>query len=478
MAMNALARFGLLPMALYLASAASVVVVTGCAEQKPEVRLATLNELKALVPKELLNVPPEDKAAKARYEKLIALAKKIKPEDANRVTANWSALWQISKGGKTNVKVTEAEQIALVKRLWKTNPHLLSDLEAVLASGPLAVPSGLEMEDADSSRAQIDLTRMLAFSSESYVAASDFGMATRLVLLLYRLVDAMRSGSGSIFPYLATNIVMGISTSTTDLYAQSKFPAKDCSVILRSLQPAPKEDQNLVAAIKGEFLEYTLPDLASNKPKLTGAGSYDALETVKKAARKTQFAISNASVPLSKLDRTSYNELEQDANDVLRHIYQSNYKGPYKSMDLVTAIGNTLDAASPAKPPTPNTEDVRSALNRIHNSLGRLVVGQYTWDILPTLSCGWRAERDLTRILLASRVYRASHGGKLPPTVAGFVPILGAWPTNPFDGQPFTYLPKQEKVYGVGNDLTDHGGDLGNGIVSGKDAGISLQLTR
>lgn len=98
------------------------------------------------------------------------------------------------------------------------------------------------------------------------------------------------------------------------------------------------------------------------------------------------------------------------------------------------------------------------------------------YDLIPLISCSWRAKCDLTRILLASRVYRASHGGRLPASTDGFVPTLGAWPIDPFDGKPFKYLPRQEKVYGVREDLIDHGGDVGTGYPSGKDAGFSLRL--
>ena len=83
---------------------------------------------------------------------------------------------------------------------------------------------------------------------------------------------------------------------------------------------------------------------------------------------------------------------------------------------------------------------------------------------------------NATRVFLASRVYRAAHGGTLPATTAGFLPLVGAWPQDPYNGKPMIYNAKTEKVYSVGENLVDDGGDFGIDLSKSLDIGISLKL--
>jgi hypothetical protein len=64
----------------------------------------------------------------------------------------------------------------------------------------------------------------------------------------------------------------------------------------------------------------------------------------------------------------------------------------------------------------------------------------------------------------------------LPANVGEFVPLLGAWPQDPFNGKSMIYLPKKAIVYCVGPDLTDDGGAIATIPSKGKDFGISLEL--
>jgi hypothetical protein len=187
-------------------------------------------------------------------------------------------------------------------------------------------------------------------------------------------------------------------------------------------------------------------------------------------------AMLNVRKPFNKVDNSYFGQLQRDANEILKQALQRDYQGPYKELELRTVWSRTLDQVNPSNTPTANSASLRSSLKNIHNCLGRMQLGELPYDTLPSISSSWRVTRDLTRILLASRIYRAAHRGKLPDSTLGFVPILGGWPIDAYNGKPFIYLPKQEKVYGVGQDLVDHGGDVHNNNPYGKDAGISLKM--
>jgi len=115
-------------------------------------------------------------------------------------------------------------------------------------------------------------------------------------------------------------------------------------------------------------------------------------------------------------------------------------------------------------------------MNNTPNSIGRgLVDSGYTGNGSLQASCRWRAIRDATRVLLASILYRSAHGGKLPATTDGFLPYLGAWPQDPYNGNPMIYRPSTEKVYAVGENLKDDGGDVGTTLSKTLDVGLSLK---
>ena len=112
------------------------------------------------------------------------------------------------------------------------------------------------------------------------------------------------------------------------------------------------------------------------------------------------------------------------------------------------------------------------------NSIGRELIQTlaHSGESPVLTSCEWRTIHDVARALLASRIYRASHGGKIPSSSAGLVPILGAWPQDPFNGKPMVYNAKDEVVYSTGKDLSDGGGKALGISIDDSDIGVSLKL--
>ena len=75
--------------------------------------------------------------------------------------------------------------------------------------------------------------------------------------------------------------------------------------------------------------------------------------------------------------------------------------------------------------------------------------------------CSYRASRNQTRVLLATRLYRYDHAGQLPLTLADLVPkYLPTLPIDPFNGKSMLYDAKKQVVYIVGRDLTDCHGNI------------------
>ena len=112
-----------------------------------------------------------------------------------------------------------------------------------------------------------------------------------------------------------------------------------------------------------------------------------------------------------------------------------------------------------------------------HNTLGRQLIASFAHSKFWVEDrCELRAQWDQTRVLLASRIYSSSHGGRLPSSTSGFLSILGAWPTDPFSGSPMIYNPEKGVVYSVGKSLVDHGGDVESKHGhSATDLGLSLR---
>jgi len=73
------------------------------------------------------------------------------------------------------------------------------------------------------------------------------------------------------------------------------------------------------------------------------------------------------------------------------------------------------------------------------------------------------AEVEMTRVLIAIRLYWLDHG-KLPATLNDLAPgYLKSVPLDPYDGKPLRYSPTNKIIYSVGRDLMDKGGDFSFG---------------
>lgn len=115
--------------------------------------------------------------------------------------------------------------------------------------------------------------------------------------------------------------------------------------------------------------------------------------------------------------------------------------------------------------PMPNNEGMRILLR---NAGGRKVLCLFDepYQFVREKYFANRALHDLTRVALALRVYQLEHEGRRPATLAELAPgILPAVPADPFDGKALRYDDASGKVWSVGADLKDGGGDKENDLV-------------
>ena len=318
--------------------------------------------------------------------------------------------------------------------------------------------------------------RLLVFSAVSYGASGDSKSATNLIVLSFRLADRLGTANCGLEDYLSNLAVTGLTDCLRPVYEKASFPTQSCAEILKVFPPL-RTDLDCPAAIRTDFYSQVLPSLTSDLPKTTGAGTYNAVKTAKTAAETALSTIANVQKPFSEVNNSALDDLELDANVVLKLMDQDKFQGPYKGQKLREKWQEILDQVAPGKPSTPESDRLRESLNKIHNSLGRMKLLNCSYQNLPLYICGYRLTRDFARIYLASRIYRGTHGGKLPDSTAGFVPILGSWPNDPFDGKPYIYQPKEQKVHGVRENLViDRSGDIYNGHTVRADEEISLRL--
>jgi hypothetical protein len=109
--------------------------------------------------------------------------------------------------------------------------------------------------------------------------------------------------------------------------------------------------------------------------------------------------------------------------------------------------------------PLPKTRIRRYLLFLRRNSVGELLTRMF---VTPErvrnpllMGCKVGAYLDGLRLVVACRLYEVRHG-RLPETLDALVPaLLREVPRDPYDGQPFRYLPDKGIVYCVGTDLKD-----------------------
>ena len=429
----------------------------------PKIRTATPEQVRAVLPKEILVPDPQDPAAQTRYTRFATFMAKTDFKSAE---------------GLIDTKKTPANiAYAATQKFWADHPKLIGDVLQILNSGPIQAPVARQDEFIGTNGFFSNVrtfVKIVELSGRLYADHGDFEQSTRMHLLGISLADKMMASGGPMINYLVAVANESIVNSAIDKTAMLPvFPADDCQKLLTALTPSLDRDTLLANSIKRDFTQFALnllpdpmkrpndfiqqnedPDGDTTKEPIVG--TYEPIETAQLFGGAVAMTMANAQRPYSKLDRSISAAFENDSRQLPQPPDSSEPDG----------IGRTLKKWK-----------YRFLMDNIHNSLGRQFASSGVMDENATeLSCRWRAQRNATRVLLASRIYRSSHGGKLPETVDGFVPLLGKWPQDPYNGLAMIYNAKTEKVYSIGKNLIDDGGDIGVDLLKVLDIGLSLKI--
>ena len=425
---------------------------------EPKIHTATEAEIDTVLPVELRLPDPVDPVKQARFKTLFSLFPGSIPMD--------------SRDELSGVPIADGINF------WADDPNAQARVTAALDAGPIQFPPVSDADPASRKMIQFIMEQVISFTmrSESLADRRDFKGATRQLLLTLKLVDKLIEASGwEIYYGLVSSIAEIEAEAIRHVAGKRDFPAESCRQLLDALTPAPDSDLVLVASIRSEFRRLVLPsledpvknwkkarvhfgdvDVNSDANRLE-AGTYDPIPIAKIYGEVLTIALANTGRPLSKFDSRGEVILKKEAGELPYLVYDPSATGFRKLWANLK---------------------YRFEMDNGKNTVGRQILSFciYGEDLSEQLSCRWRTMRSAARVLLASRIYRASHAGALPSSIYGFVPILGQWPQDRYVGKPMLYDAKKEVVYAVGTDFKDDGGDVGPKVGVETDVGLSLKL--
>jgi len=442
-----------------------LIVVGGIAflfwrAMQPKIHTASEAEVEAVLPPELLIRTPRNITEEVRFKQLGQLGSRIDPKLVN---------------GALDSRLTLSERSEAAYRFWEKNPKLLDDIDHLLGAGPIQCPPPNQGDVSATTMLSTFklLSKLQAAGAEAYSKHRDSSASLRMLRLGVRLGDRLMNADGTLITYLVAVAVEAIvNRQIIDTVSKQWFPISACQELLGTATPSPDPDEYLPGAIRRDFQQLYLKILSdpskpvgpafrpflsddSSKDAKNITGTYDAIATSKMTGMALKLAMENARRPLSQFDRTAMDQLAREGRGLPADVDPEKSDGISKKWDEFK---------------------YKFLMNNTRNSLGRKLMsnGLLVDSAEIEVSDKWRANRDLIRILLASRIYQATHSGHLPSTTSGFLSILGAWPTDPFNGKPMIYKPKLAMAYSVGLNLVDDGGAISGGWKS-KDIGVLLK---
>ena len=437
----------------------------------PKIHTASEADIAAVVPKTLLQTTPPDPDAEKRLKTLVAAINKYD-------TKAFRSVINRSQPDEVRAKAADA--------LW--NDGRLNQILSILDSGEIRIqPSDLRKSADESSAATEDtlgelsrikqLERALIESASVYRQTGHSMQSLACLLETLKISDKFWSMQGPLTFYLeAFSVESSATRAVQEAAADPRTTPADCSLLLKAMIPSPIIDDCLINSMKNEFNWEVLPKLPDpykdfKEPVEAPDGdsidtvtpfdlgfktSYNAIETATELGKSFSVGIENAGRPYSKY------------SDAARQIQQKAAAKLPMPPDLskLKGFGKKLEKFK-FRITTYNTD----------NYYGRVMITDEISDqALVEMSARWRALRNTVRVLLASRVYRASHGGALPTTIEQFGPVLGVWPADPYDASPLKYNAERKVVYSIGQNLKDDGGKISGPSSSALDVGVSLNL--
>ncbi len=464
-------RVGRILFALVLLGAAAICTEKYCFE--PHIQLAKLSEVESTVPPQLLEKWPRDTAAQARLLRLIGFID------------SFSQKQLASLANKTS---TALDRMYLADHLW--GDERIRNVQSLLAEGPISLPDrelGERKDEIISHRPVYEMysqlkvmARALAESASVYRQFGDQKAAARCLLIALLFQDRVQGLHGPLLQYLVASAIDGLLMHTIAAFgADPRCSAKECKLLLDAIEPAAAVDTDLVASWRAEFQQEILPRLPNPFLDLKSPSSTknDEDATQKQDPARTEFETTYDAITTSRLAGNLIATAMENAKTPLS---QFSDKGERLQVDQAKGLPKppTLDEMSSSRRRT-SFFLFRLSTYRTPNYYGRVMISDMMGSRnITEVSARSRSLHDATRVLLATRIYRSTHGGALPRSKEALRSILGDWPTDPYDGKPMRYNSRNHVVYAVGSNLIDDGGNIGGSPNRVLDRGISLALHR
>jgi len=439
----------------------------------PRIQTATWRQVEAVVPNQLLETDVRDYPAEGRLNDAYLAVQPFDTKEMSNVTGSHWAEGQTKWMRYADTIWNDGRFLKILKVLDSGPIHLLPPELRAQGQAHVALRDPNELQ----SKFKL-IAKGLSDSVSLYRENGDYIQARFCLNALIRLDERTWTLHGNILQFYGAASIDSLTSRTIENFARDPLtPVGDCSDLLRTFKAPPLIDTLLAQCIRTEFQQVILPMLPDPFKDFTDL-------------RQSQDDISQQADPTSLAFKTTYDAVA--TSTILGRIYEIEMANALRPLsqfnDAAERIERKAGVGLPSRPPLEELSQAnrqweflkyRIATYNTKNFYGRLMISLTHDDRnLVDRSDYCRAMRNAVRILLATRIYRSSHGGSLPKDEHELVPYLGVWPTDPFDGRPFRYSHFHKVAYSIGRNLKDDGGILTNAGFESPDIGVQLTLAR
>jgi len=445
--------------------------LVGFVLMQPKIGHATMSDIKAVLPREAYEESRLDEAAFARLHKVLSVTETL---DLTNSVTRYGA-------------VDFIDQRKNAEHVWSENKPQLEKLRRLLEIGSLTVHPAVtansgRIYDHETSNSSVPgLVEGLGFLGYELAAGGDFRSAEEAIDLHLMLSSSMHIAGGDLYDYRNT------SRYLRDTYYKIRqvahLPGCPTSVIrhfLKQLVKPPDSDSLLDRCFVGDFKENILPSLLD--PIKIGhvlepsGGSYSQPAMNSNISREADLVGTYEPVETARLFGEMFSICRKNISQSLAH-----YDNSLERLWLQVGANLQIDSSSTDQNEISHGWSkflFRFQMDNTKNSIGRYAFinrsSPYARDLIVS-RCHLRSDRDTTRVLLASILYRDNHSGKLPNSLSDLVPTyLSSVPIDPYNGKLMRYSRKREIAWFGDSDITEAGGSTKSPTESGLIYGISL----
>jgi hypothetical protein len=239
------------------------------------------------------------------------------------------------------------------------------------------------------------------------------------------------NSGGTILHYLVGSAIKSIGLGCLQqMIPQTTLPETNLVEMIDRLNDFKANPEGLTNALKVEYQmeRRFLDDLAAGKYPTTNS---ESIQMAFPLGIRLFFSPTRTKMKFAQADRVLRDNISKPYSEI-----------PWADLPLVATNASTWQRLLSG--------------NAIGDTLFELL--EPSSEAFVARKCRENVEVTATQLLLALKAYKMRHG-RLPESLSGLVPeYFPHVPPDDFDGRPFCYLPPQKRIYSVGPDLKDSGG--------------------